>query len=53
MHAVAAFDSGRPQDALVASEEGMKHDLTPAQREALAGIRRLLNRYAQAHRAQG
>ena len=46
--AVAALDSGRAQAALAACREGRKHELTPAQRDALRGIERLLSRYTQA-----
>jgi tetratricopeptide (TPR) repeat protein len=42
--AIAALDCGRAQAALDASREGLKHELTPAQHEALAGVERLLSR---------
>jgi hypothetical protein len=45
--AVAAFDSGTASAALDACREGMKHELTPAQRETLDGVRRGLGSYVQ------
>jgi hypothetical protein len=48
--AVAAFDSGTANAALNACREGMKHELTPAQREALNNISRRLSRYTQPDR---
>ncbi len=46
--AIAAFGSGRAQAAQAACREGAKHDLTPAQREALVGLDRLLSRHSLA-----
>ena len=48
--AVAAFDSGNANAAMDACREGMKHELTPAQRETLDGELRCLSRFAQANR---
>ena len=43
-------DSGNAEAALAASREGLKHDLTAAQRLTLNGIERLLSRYSQPDR---
>jgi hypothetical protein len=44
MLANAIFDTGRAEEALVACRKGLERPLTPAQRETLAAIERLLAR---------
>ena len=46
---IATLDSGHAEGALAACREGMKHELTPAQRETLAGVERLLSRSTRAN----
>ena len=49
---VATLDLGLADAALAACRGGLKHELTAAQRQALAGVERLLSRHGQSTREQ-
>ena len=46
--AIASLESGDSQGAVAACRESLKHELTASQRQALAGVERLLSRYVPA-----